>query len=266
VPRNVEFQKVWGMNMSTNGWHPAGPLVGGVVPKYRQLLQMLRNSMHSGELTSGARLPTAEDLSRTFGVSRGTVMKALAQLEAEGLVHIVQGVGSFVETASTNTIPFRFIDERNGERPGPQRPTYKVLAQQVIPAPLAVAERLMVEPNTPVIHLERLRLVQGRIVAHTLRYLPESLAPAVATSDLSRRPIHELLVQLSDLPLLRAEFKVESHNANSEEAHLLQAAAGTPIVAVERLTFTAPNRPAVWYRGLFTDTYWLGVRPDLGST
>ena len=59
---------------------------------------------------------------------------------------------------------------------------------------------------------------------------------------------------------------MESHNANSEEAQLLQLAAGAPIVAVERLTFTAPNRPAVWYRGLFAETYWFGVRPDLGAS
>ncbi len=251
--------------MRVDGLQVDGPLKGGVVPKYRQLLQMLRNSIHSGQLAPGTRLPAAEELTRSFGISRGTVMKALSQLEAERLVRIVQGVGSFVESTPPNLTPFRFLREPSGGQARAGGSAYKVLAQEVIPASPSVAERLLIESTTPVIHLERVRLVDGSIVEHTVRYLPESLCPSIATADLSSSPIHDLLVRFSDLPLLRAEIQAEAHDANGQEAHLLQVDPGTPIVVIERLTFTAPHRPAVWYRGLFKDTYWLGMKPDVGE-
>lgn len=234
-------------------------ILTGVIPKYHQLLQILRNQIHSGELPPGAQIPTEEELVERYEVSRGTVRKAITQLEAEKLIHKVHGVGSFVRPVHSRAIPFHFIDHRRIPGFSTGKSMYKVLAQEVVPAPLDVAERLRIPPGNPVIHVERLQYVENDVMAYSVRYLPEPLCPSLLKADLTQQSIHELLVANSELPLLRAEIEIEAHAMNSEEANLLQAQVGEPAIVINRLTFTAPNRPAVWYRALYKYKYYLGI-------
>lgn len=50
----------------------------------------------SGRLKAGEKLPTENELAKTFGVSRSVVREAIAQLRNEGLLDTRQGVGAFV--------------------------------------------------------------------------------------------------------------------------------------------------------------------------
>ncbi len=182
------------------------------------------------------------------------------RLEAERLIRTEQGVGSFVRAFHPNAIPFYFTDKpaSAGARQGQIR--YQVIAQEVVPAPMDIAERLRLAPGTPIIHVARRHLLGDQVLAHTVRYLPEHIYPSLMQEDLTTSSVHLLLVKNSELPLLRAEIEVEAHLLTAEEAALLDAAAGTSALVISRLTYTAPNLPAVWYRGLFRETYHMGVR------
>ena len=235
-------------------------VVAGPIPKYRQILQILRNRILSGEQVPESQIPTEEELGTIFGVSRGTVRKAIMQLEAERLIRTEQGVGSFVRAFHPNAIPFYFTDDYAQSRNSHNRITYKVLAQEVIAAPMDIAERLRLAPGTPLIHVARLHLMGEQVVAHTRRYLPESLCPSLVYEDLTNQSVHLLLVKNSELPLLRAEIELEAHVLAPEEADLLKAEPGDSALVISRLTYTAPNLPAVLYRGLFRNEYYMGVR------
>jgi len=56
----------------------------------------LRSQILSGEILSGAKLPTESQLTDAFGVSRPVVREAVASLAADGLVEPRQGAGIFV--------------------------------------------------------------------------------------------------------------------------------------------------------------------------
>ena len=65
-------------------------------PRYRVLADLLRQEIVGGTYAPGAQLPTEAELSTKFGMSRGTVVKAIDTLVGEGLVTKRQGSGSFV--------------------------------------------------------------------------------------------------------------------------------------------------------------------------
>lgn len=65
-------------------------------PLYAQIEQHLRNSILSGRLAPGTRLPASRQLARDLGVSRITVETAYAALEAEGLTLARMGSGTYV--------------------------------------------------------------------------------------------------------------------------------------------------------------------------
>lgn len=64
--------------------------------RYQHVAGDVRDGIASGRYPPGARLPSEADLCRAHGVSRGTVVKAIEQLVAEGAVTRRQGLGSFV--------------------------------------------------------------------------------------------------------------------------------------------------------------------------
>ncbi len=233
-------------------------VITGAVPKYRQLLQLLRNQILTGELPAGARLPTEDELIQVYGLSRGTVRKAIEQLGAEGLVHTEQGSGSFVSTAHPNALPFHFT----ACPPIPSQ-TFRVITKEVIPAAMLITERLKVPIGEPLIHIARLRLDGEEVVGYSERFLPRTLCPDLLDDDLSQSSVHELLVVRSELPLLRAVVEIEAQMLDEQDAALLHAPPATPAIVISRMTYTAPNRPAVWYRGLYRQTYCLGVSIDM---
>src|ERR1700729_2419665 len=65
-------------------------------PKYRQIVESLRANISAGHYRDGARLPSEAELVRRFGVSRMTVVKAMQQLQQEGLLVRRTGSGTFL--------------------------------------------------------------------------------------------------------------------------------------------------------------------------
>jgi GntR family transcriptional regulator len=68
----------------------------GETPVYRQLADILRGRIESGDLEPGRPLPSYVTLMQEHGLARGTVGKAIGLLVDEGLVRIVPGRGAYV--------------------------------------------------------------------------------------------------------------------------------------------------------------------------
>ncbi|MDG4894833.1 MULTISPECIES: FadR/GntR family transcriptional regulator [unclassified Mesorhizobium] len=70
--------------------------IGTVETLPHRVAAFLSREIESGELNPGARLPTEQELSEKFGVSRNVVREAIAQLRADGVIEARQGIGAFV--------------------------------------------------------------------------------------------------------------------------------------------------------------------------
>ena len=62
------------------------------------LYQRLRGAMQDGRLRAGTRLPSTRELAVQYGFSRGTVVAAFEQLQAEGFTSIERGSGTYVSS------------------------------------------------------------------------------------------------------------------------------------------------------------------------
>jgi GntR family transcriptional regulator len=79
------------------------------MPRYRALAETLRRRIAGGVHAPGSQLPTESDLAQAFAVSRGTVIKAIDLLVAEGIVTKRQGAGSFVALPSLHRRSSRLL-------------------------------------------------------------------------------------------------------------------------------------------------------------
>lgn len=80
------------------------PLDAGRVPLYVQIAQRVRAQITGGEYPVGALLPTENELSLSFGVSRQTVRQAFQHLRNEGLLSAKKGVGTRVEAVQSASV------------------------------------------------------------------------------------------------------------------------------------------------------------------
>ena len=64
-------------------------------PKYFSLMEQLRNDIVSGAIRLGEKLPSENELSQRYSLSRHTVRKALGILEQDGYVEAFHGKGTY---------------------------------------------------------------------------------------------------------------------------------------------------------------------------
>lgn len=75
-------------------WYPTLPFGEG--PRYLQIVAALRNDIAIGAVAAGLRLPTHREMATKLGLSVGTVSKAYAVAERNGLISGQVGRGTFV--------------------------------------------------------------------------------------------------------------------------------------------------------------------------
>lgn len=68
----------------------------GEGPKFRQIYRSLRDALDDGTYEPGGKLPSEQELAGSFGASRPTIRRALAQLESEGYIEKRMGAGTRV--------------------------------------------------------------------------------------------------------------------------------------------------------------------------
>lgn len=66
------------------------------LPPYRQLAEIIRRRIASGEYPKGSRLPSESDFMEEFEIGRNTARRAVAVLRDEGIVETVATRGSYV--------------------------------------------------------------------------------------------------------------------------------------------------------------------------
>lgn len=76
-------------------------------PPFVQITNLLRAAILTKKLAPGEQLPSQNDLTKRYDVSRATVQKALRDLEAEGLVVSRQGKGVFVRVRTERPMELR---------------------------------------------------------------------------------------------------------------------------------------------------------------
>ena len=65
-------------------------------PIYAQLIEQIKSGVATGAFAPGDRLPSVRDMAAEAGVNPNTMQRALAQLEAEGLLFSQRTAGRFV--------------------------------------------------------------------------------------------------------------------------------------------------------------------------
>ncbi len=213
------------------------------LPLYLQLEETLRSDILARRLQSNQQLPSEREMCDRYRVSRMTVRQALLDLTRDGLIYSRVGKGTFVSEPKIDQQLKTLTGFSQDMQARGSRPMSQVLEARIEPASNAIAQALHLSPAANVILLARVRLSDRSPLAVETVRLPQTLCPDLLRHDFSCESLYAVLQQEYGYRLTRAEQTIEAGLAGPREAALLQVQPRSPILIMERLTFTDQNVP-----------------------
>lgn len=223
-------------------------------PKYARLIEIIKSDIQQGILTPEQKLPNEDEIAEQHAMSRGTVRKAIAELQNMGLVRKEQGRGTFVNEPKAALNGFSLAELDGYIQANNHSPETQTLLFDTIIATQFLAEKLDIEPGTEVIHLVQLRLSSGMPIVYEERYFANALCPDITQNIVEQHPIHWLLIEKYQIPLLRLAHTIEIGTLPEEKFKLFGVEETVPVFIVDRLSYTQTDgdiHPAVWYQALY---------------
>ena len=107
--------------------------------------------------------------------------------------------------------------------------------------------------RTKVSEIKRVRYLNREPISLDVTYLPHDIGERLRKEDLATRDIFLILENDYGIPLGNAQVQIEAILADESLAAPLKVEEGSPILRMERLTFTAERKPLdfeyLYYRG-----------------
>lgn len=204
------------------------------VAPYAQVKQYLKDQLGQGRWPPGTVMPSEAELVSQFGVSRMTVNRALRELQAEGLVDRVQGLGTFAAQLHrvSSTLTIRDLQEEISTRG--HRHEARVHLKRRERAPAALARQLGLKPGAEVFHTLIVHLEDGVPLQCEDRYVNPACAPDYLSVDFTRTTPTQHLLEVA--PLWQAQYSIQASVPTEQEARLLGIGKREPCLVVVRRT------------------------------
>lgn len=224
--------------------------------KYTIIKQYICENIESGEWPQNAKVPSENELTLKFDVSRMTARRALQELTEQGILVRSQGAGTFVATfkSQSSLLEIRNISDEISER------GHEHQAKQLLLKSIAVTEELAIllnlKNNEHVFYSEVLHLENGEPIQLEQRYVNASLVPEYLLQDFTKITPHEYLSSVA--PLTEATHEIEAILANSEICQQLTIETTIPCLQVKRRTWSKQGVVSVAILTSPGDKYRLG--------
>ena len=230
-------------------------------PLYVQIRELLERALEAGEWPPGTMIPSEIELASRFGVSPGTVRKAVGALAGANVLVRRQGKGTFVSThTEEKSSNFRFLRIRANDGHH-EHPVSRLVDLRRGKASAESARLLAMKSGDGIFVLRRILEYGGTPAVLDEVTLPAALFAGLTRARYAAYPgsMYGFFETEFGVRMLRAEERLHAVAADRSSAELLRVAPGTPLLAVDRVSYTYGDRPVELRRGLCTTRdqhYW----------
>ncbi|MCQ8886568.1 histidine utilization repressor [Pseudoalteromonas agarivorans] len=205
-------------------------------PKFAQIKQFIVDKIKNGAWQENQRVPSENELSSQFSVSRMTARRALSELTDAGILTRSQGLGTFVASfkSQSSLLEIKNIADEVKERNGQYSCSVQVLESINALAPIAIA--LGVEVDSVVYRSVLVHNENDKPLQVEERFVNPALAAGYLQQDFSALTPHEYLSSVA--PLTQARHTVEAVMPNSQMCQWLNLYNEEPCLQVIRRTWS----------------------------
>ena len=222
-------------------------------PLYRQIKGLILQALENGEWRPGEAIPSEMELAIRFSVSQGTVRKAIDEMAAENLLVRRQGKGTYVASHSDPRAFFRFLRlvPVAGGIEGSRSVPLECWRAKAGPE---AARVLGLKLGDSIIIVRRVLEFSDKPVVVDEIYLPGEIFSGLSLEVLkdSHGSLYSLFEGKFGVRMIRAEERLRAVAADRASAELLGIVEGSPLLSVERISYSYGDRPVEWRRGLYS--------------
>lgn len=201
---------------------------------YVRVKSFLKDGLARGRWVPGDQMPSEAELVQRFDVSRMTVGRAIRELQSEGLVTRVQGVGTFAAHLSrvSSTLTIRDLHEEIVARGRTHQANVVISRKEKARADLAA--QLGLETGRTVFHTLIVHSENGVPLQCEDRFVNPSCAPDYLSVDFSKITPTQYLLGVA--PLWEAQYSIQAAVPTAQEAQLLGISVNDACLIVVRRT------------------------------
>lgn len=235
---------------------------GAALPKFREIAEHFRVRILGGDFRPGDEVPSERALAAEYNVSRPTATRALELLRHQGLVHSIQGSGTYVsDVATSRRASERYQRARaagriysDGER------AEIVVAELVETPPVNVVNALRLESGSAAIRRRRIiRKGEEPVEVSTSWFSAElaAKAPRLLSTERIRSGTVAYVEDHCGRTAAYARDRMSARAAGAADARALGLAKTTsPVLAVEHVVFDGDDRPLEFVEAIYPPGRW----------
>ncbi len=220
-------------------------------PLYDQIKVLLTQSLIAGEWRPGEMIPSETELASLYKVSQGTVRKAIDSLASENILIRRQGKGTYVATHDAEVSKLRFLrlSADSGQKEVLQN---DFISCKKSKASALIAKILETKASASTVEIKRLLSFSGRPLIYDHIIVPAAPFKGLNISSVmaSNGSMYSMYESRFGIRMIRAEERLKAVEADKEVAEMLGLKMGTPLLSIERISFTYGDKPMEWRYGL----------------
>lgn len=220
-------------------------------PLHQQLEDILKERIENQEWKPDSNIPSENELSKMYGLSRMTVRSVITRLVHEGLLYRVPGKGTFVSSPKIVSKPLSQMGIREQlEEMGYETET-KLLSITIDQAPIKISKKLKIDENSQVYIIKRARYVRNEPLSIHTSYIPISLCPEIQEKNFEEVQLCDILEFDYNLKIRKIEETLESSTATDYEAKILRIKPGSPLLLLQDIVMTEDEEPIEYSKVIF---------------
>ncbi|SDC83561.1 GntR family transcriptional regulator [Cupriavidus sp. YR651] len=215
----------------------AGAAIGGVL--YKDVKRAMLVALSEGEWKPAEAIPSERKLIERFGVSIGTLRKAIDELVTENILIRHQGRGTFVATHRMEDHFFRFfrVVRQDGYR---EYPTVRLVRFRRAKADKAEAAALGLSVGDAVFRFANVLSLEKQPVMIDAITVPAERFPTLTEAQLRERPntLYNFYQDAFGINIIRTDERLRATLADEEDAELMEVSAGSALLQVLRTAYS----------------------------
>jgi GntR family histidine utilization transcriptional repressor len=233
------------------------------LPLYERVKQHLRARIEAGEWRDGERLPSEHELMARFSASRMTVHRALREMSAAGMVHRVQGLGTFVAKETPRLALLEVTDIADDIASRGNKHEARVVTLEARRADPALAAAFGIRRGDKIFASDIVHEEDGVPVQLEQRFITPAFAPDYLIQDFTLITTNAYLTAIA--PPKEVEHVIHAVMPDARVQALLDIPAHEACLLLERRTWTEAG-PATKSHLIHPGSrYSLGSRHDLDA-
>jgi len=221
------------------------------IPVYYRLQELVLKEIESGKLQPGSMIPTERQLVESYGVSIGTVKKAILNLVHQGFLYRIQGKGTFVTGTTLRRESLRYYRLLESFDGIESNLAVKPLQLKRVPGFHPASRLLGIRADQPLFELKRIFLLEGSPVVYSISYLPQNLFKRLdeyPSDEFEKKPLYAAIEEKYGLPTISNRELISAAFPSREAAEALGIPKTVPVLYMEMLAFTYRKRPYEYRR------------------